>query len=215
MPESAPMTDPAQANSTMDCLYGTICGFLVPFFLAAAGTNVEAARATVLDLINAYNPATATELDLAGRILGFSIVAMDNLRLSMEPGLPVTKVLRYRSNAVSLSRASEQARKILQAIQGKRETTHQTPRPAVAAAPTPPTPVPQRSVAPASPPNLPSPSTEATSVNIEAMKSNARQTLAAFSRNGAQSSTAIMAIPTPAAFAKSAAAAAVAAIRRS
>lgn len=46
----------------------------------------------IRQLINAYNPGSVTELDLAGRIVGFNIVAMDNLRLSMTQGLSDTKI---------------------------------------------------------------------------------------------------------------------------
>jgi hypothetical protein len=197
---------PDQSNPTLDCLYATICGFILPFFLAAAGGNVKAARAAVAELIDAYNPATPTELDLVGRIIGFSIVAMDNLRLSMDDDLSTTKLLRYRSNAVSLSRASEQARVILQAIQAKRETTAQIPRPAVAAAPAPSPPARTSDLPRATALSDRTSTVTATGapVDFEAMKRDARVMMAAFSKQGAQASTAIAAIPDSAAFAKSA-----------
>jgi hypothetical protein len=102
------MNQQQPASPTVQCLRTTICGFLLPFFLSAAGGNLEAARAAILELIDAYNARTLAELDLVGRIVGFSIVAMDNLRLSMTEDMSDTKVLRYRSNAVALSRAAEQ-----------------------------------------------------------------------------------------------------------
>jgi hypothetical protein len=197
-------SQPDQANPTLDCLYATICGFILPFFLASAGGNTKAARAAVAELIDAYNPATPTELDLVGRIIGFSIVAMDNLRLSMDDGLSTTKVLRYRSNAVSLSRASEQARLILQAIQAKRETTAQIPRPAVAAAPAPPPAAETSDLPRAAAPSDRTDTVTGAPIDFEAMKRDARVMIAAFSKQGAQASTAIAAIPDPAAFAKSA-----------
>jgi hypothetical protein len=201
----------------------------LPFFLAAASGNVSAARAAVLELIGAYSPGTSIELDLAGRVIGFSIVAMDNLRLSMEDGLSATRVLRYRSNAVALSRASEQARLILQAIQANRESTAPIPRPAVAVAPTPavgPTPAvaPTPAVTAAPDPQPQAPKAEpprtapANAINanpapmgldlspkgLEAMKRDARIMMAAFLKQGAQASTAIGSIPDPTAFARSA-----------
>jgi hypothetical protein len=124
------MTHPERTGPTIDTLHATICDFLLPFLLTEAGGNVETARAAILQLIDAYNPNGTTELDLVGRLIGFSITSMDNLRLSMGEGLSDTKVLRYRSNAVSLSRAAEQARKVLHAVQGNQETTGQIPRPA-------------------------------------------------------------------------------------
>jgi hypothetical protein len=185
-----------------ECLLETIFGFMVPFFLAAAQGNPDLARATVRQLINAYNPGSPTELDLAGRIVGFSIVAMDNLRLSMTQGLSDTKILRYRGNAVVLSRAAEQSRKILEATRTQPDAAHKIPRPAIAAAPPP---------APAKP----TPQTATTPpMDVEAMKRDARILMQAFSRNGPQASASILAIPDPATLAKAAAAQAVAAIRR-
>jgi hypothetical protein len=121
-----------------DCIFEQILGFMLPFFLAAAGGDAGLAREAVAELVGAYDCATATELELAGRILGFSTVAMDNLRLSMKPEMPDTKILRYRSNAVALSRAGEQCRKILEVMQGKRKPSDKpvaVPRPAIAPAP--------------------------------------------------------------------------------
>jgi hypothetical protein len=110
------MTQPTMETQITECLYGTVVGFMLPFFLTAAGENAEVARATILQLIDAYNATTAPELDLAGRIIGFSIVSMDNLRLSMTPDLSVTRVLQYRCNAVNLCRASINARKLLESL---------------------------------------------------------------------------------------------------
>ena len=205
------MTD--QADPTFKCLLTTICGFMLPFFLVAAGGNADAARAAIIELIDAYNATTSTELDLVGRLLGFSIAAMDNLKLSMNDGLSDTKVLRYRSNAVALGRASEQVRKILQTLQEKRENTRVIPRPAVAPAPPITAPAPKLEPTRAIMAAL-SPPTTIPPMNIEALKGDARLPMAAFSRQAALSSTAMPVIANPASLAKSAAAAAIAAIRR-
>ncbi|WP_428542126.1 hypothetical protein [Rhodopila sp.] len=127
-------------QATTECVMQTILDFLLPFFLAAAGGNPVTARAAIRQLIAAHNAVDATELDLAGRIVGFSIAALDNLRLSMGADLPVTRLLRYRGNAVSLSRASDQARKALAALRANPEQPHKTPRPSVAPAPSNPSP---------------------------------------------------------------------------
>ena len=120
------------------CLFDQILGFMLPFYLAAAGGDAKLARDAILELLDAYNSATATELELAGRIVGFSTVAMDNLRLSMQPDLSDAQILRYRSNAVALSRAAEQCRTILEGMQGKRKPADKpmaVPRPVIAPAP--------------------------------------------------------------------------------
>ncbi|WP_428492394.1 hypothetical protein [Rhodopila sp.] len=128
------------AQATTECVMQTILDFLLPFFLAAAGGNPVTARAAIRQLIAAHNAVDATELDLAGRIVGFSIAALDNLRLSMAADLPVTRLLRYRGNAVSLSRASDQARKALAALRANPDQPHKMPRPSVAPALSPPAP---------------------------------------------------------------------------
>jgi hypothetical protein len=178
-----------------DCIFNTILGFLLPFFLAGAGGNQETAKAAIRELVNAYSAGTPRELDLAGRIVGFAIVAMDNLRLSMTPGLSDTNLLRYRCNAVTLSRSSETARKMLDTLQAGREVKREVPRPSVAAAPPAP-----KLVVPASAPAAAKPVVPASAsvtaklpnggvpdfpMDIETMKRDARIMMAAFSKNGA------------------------------
>jgi hypothetical protein len=113
------MTD--RTATTIDCISEFILDFLLPFFIAGAGGDDELGRAAILELAEAYDAVTAMELEVVGRLLGFSVVAMDNLRLSMKPDMSDTKVLRYRSNAVALSRAGEQCRKVLEVMQRNRK----------------------------------------------------------------------------------------------
>jgi len=122
---------PAAEAVPSDCISQTILDFMLPFFLAAAGGDADLARAAIFELLDAYNAVTTPELDLAGRIIIFSTAAMDDLRLSMsDPQMSDTKKLRYRSNAVALSRSAEQCRKVLEAMQAKRQATNQPPAPA-------------------------------------------------------------------------------------
>jgi hypothetical protein len=203
------MTHTTPEPTTMDLIYQNILGFMLPFFLSSAGGNAELACNTIRALAKAYNVATATELELVGRILGFNTVAMDNLRLSMNPEMSDTKVLRYRSNAVALSRAGEQCRKILEAMQANREPVQPQvtvpapvfpaptiPAPAIAAAPPPavkaqPAQSAPRSAAnkPGAQPASPQASADPSRIgevslfpdDIETMKRQAREMLAAFS----------------------------------
>src|SRR5580698_7394182 len=113
------MNQPGPDVPAIDCVFDTILGFLLPFLLVSAGGNPAVARSAIRTLVDAYGASNATELDLVGRIVGFAIAGLDNLRLSMAPGLSDTKILRYRSNAVTLTRASDQARKMLETAQAK------------------------------------------------------------------------------------------------
>ena len=225
MTQSAPtqtINQPDTDPSAFDCVLGNILGFMLPFFLVSAAGNAGLARAAIKELIDAYQASSPAELDLVGRIIGFSIAAMDNLRLSMAPDLSDTKVLRYRCNAVTLSRSSDQALKILEAVQARQEQSRKIPRPSVAAAPPPPArPRRRRSVA-----RVPSPLTAVSSnagltnggvsefpaIDIETMKRDARIMMAAFSKSDTHSTT-IPAMLDPAASAAAAARAAIAAAR--
>jgi hypothetical protein len=193
------MTHTTPEPTTFDVIYQNILGFMLPFFLSSAGGNADLACNTIRALAKAYNVATATELELVGRILGFSTVAMDNLRLSMNPEMSDTKVLRYRSNAIALSRAGEQCRKILEAMQANREPVQPPvtiPAPAIAAAPPPAVKAQPAQSAPRSAANKPAAQLAAPQAptgpsrigevslfpdDIETMKRQAREMLAAFS----------------------------------
>jgi hypothetical protein len=105
-----------------------------------------------------------------------------------------SKVLRYRSNAVALSRAAEQCRKILEVVQANRQPAQQPiaiPRPAIAAAP------PTVRVAQPLPAKQPfsAPLDDPFPTNIEAMKRDARVMLGSFIQPGNQSSRPMAALP--------------------
>jgi hypothetical protein len=170
----------ATQPETMDRAFEAICVLLMPFFLLGAEDDPEKARGAVADLLNAYDPANVQELDLVARIVGFSAAALDNLRLSITSlTLSDTKVLRYRSTAVSLSRSSEQCRTTLKKIQAERPA-----QPVAASAPT----------------RLQTPLPPMTAARIEKAKNEARDLLAGLARLGAQSGqgmTAIRIAPDP------------------
>nr|WP_294508649.1 hypothetical protein [uncultured Rhodopila sp.] len=201
-----------------DCLFEQILGFMLPFYLAAAGGDAKLARDAILELLDAYNSATATELELAGRIVGFSTVAMENLRLSMQPEMSDAQVLRYRSNAVALSRAAEQCRTILEVMQGKRKPLDKpltVPRPAIAPAPevraekTKPVTSKQPLVAVGGIPMVPA--------DLESMRQDARMMLGAFANGGLSDQAAVPfpGLPDTAAMVTAAVKEAISASRRS
>lgn len=178
----------ATPQMTMDRAFDAICLFLMPFFLIGSADDPEKARGAVADLLLAYNPATPQELDLAARIVGFSAAALDNLRLSMaDPALPDTKVLRYRANAVNLSRSSEQCRAELKNLQADRPQAEAAERQVN------PTPI---KVA------LPKPLPPMAAARIEHAKAEARDMLTGLARLGGacppgQGMTAIRVTPDP------------------
>jgi hypothetical protein len=182
------MTRPATDAETMDRALEAICMLLMPFFTLGAGDDPEKARRAVANLIRAYNPTTSGELDLAARVIGFGAAALDNLCISMSsPDMSDTKVLRYRSAAVSLSRSAEQCRVVLQKMQNQQpeatpapgqraEKPDTTTRPPTHNAPT------HAAQTHAAAPRAPAP--RLTTGQIEKAKSDARTLLAGLAKAG-------------------------------
>ncbi|HBK09153.1 MAG TPA: hypothetical protein DDZ81_25390 [Acetobacteraceae bacterium] len=120
----------------MDHAIEAACTTLMPFALLASNDDPAKARATITAMIQAYNPADTIELGLIGRIVGFSLAAMENLRLSMaDPHMPDAKVLRCRASAASLSRSAEQCRAALNALRAAPKPEQRPPAPPKARAP--------------------------------------------------------------------------------
>ena len=192
------MTASAPDPDTMDRAFDAICMLLMPFFLLGAADDQAKARQAVGDLIRAYNPANTMQLDLVARVVGFSIAALDNLRLSMAgPELSDTKVLRYRSSAVSLSRSAEQCRLVLTKMRTEQPEESPIPRPRAE----------PRASAPAPHTQIAKPSTPLTPISkpsLERAKTEARAMLAGLAKLGTacapgQGMTAIRIAPDPAA----------------
>ena len=119
-----PMSNPSTQNppllTSTECLFDTVFSFMLPIFLVNAGGDVRLARQSIIDLLDAYQAATAAELVLVAQIISFSHAAMDSLVQSMRPGLADHFVLRYRNNATAMNRSAEQSRKALFRMQANR-----------------------------------------------------------------------------------------------
>jgi hypothetical protein len=87
----------------------TILTGLATLFLAGAGGDPAAARHAALHMLGAYRPETEDELRLAA------------LGQAAAPDLPLTRILRLRSGAVSLSRESAKAERRLGQLQKARQ----------------------------------------------------------------------------------------------
>jgi len=81
---------------------------------------METARQAALVMLGAYHPETEDELSLAAQIVSFSFQALEALSQAAAPDLPVTRVLRLRGGAVSLSRESAKAQRRLSQLQKDR-----------------------------------------------------------------------------------------------
>lgn len=71
-------------------------------------------------MLAAYDPETEDKLRLAAKIVGFSFQAIQALGQSATPDMPLNRVFRLRSGAVSLSRTSEKAERRLEQLQKAR-----------------------------------------------------------------------------------------------
>ncbi len=108
------------SSATLRCLFRTAATCLLPFFLAGAGGDAEAATEAILELVSDYVPQTGAELDLVVQIINFGVAVTDNLRQSTRPGLSDNAILKYRAGAIALERAASRCRKALAIMQANR-----------------------------------------------------------------------------------------------
>ena len=88
--------------------------------LEGAGGDMDAARHAAAATLSAYDPQTEAELRLAARIISFSLQAGEALAQAADPEMPLTRVLRLRTGAVSLGREAEKAERRLEKLRDAR-----------------------------------------------------------------------------------------------
>lgn len=98
----------------------TILIRLAGLFLAGAGGDISAARHAASHMLAAYHPGTEDELRVAANIVIFSFQALEALGQAAAPDMPLTRILRLRSGAVSLSREAAKAERRLTELQKAR-----------------------------------------------------------------------------------------------
>jgi hypothetical protein len=99
----------------------TVLTGLAALFLAGAGGDMAAARHAASCMLAAYHPESEAELCLAANIVGFSFHAIEALGQAAAPDIPLTRILRLRSSAVSLSRESAKAERRLAQLRNARQ----------------------------------------------------------------------------------------------
>jgi hypothetical protein len=72
-------------------------------------------------MLAAYNPETEDELRLAANVISFSFHALEALGQATTPDMPITRILRLRGSAVSLSRESHKAERRLEQLRNARQ----------------------------------------------------------------------------------------------
>jgi hypothetical protein len=99
----------------------TVLTRLAPLFLIGARGDTTAARDAAAQMLAAYHPETVDQLRLAAKIVGFSFQALEALSQAATPDMPLTRTLRLRSGAVSLSREAAKAERRLGQLQTARQ----------------------------------------------------------------------------------------------
>jgi hypothetical protein len=105
-----------------EALLRTVLHQIALLLLNGAGGDMEAARQAAAVTLSAYAPRTEVELHLAARIVSFSLQSLEALAQAANPEMPLTRVLRLRTGAVSLSREAEKAERRLEKLRENRAT---------------------------------------------------------------------------------------------
>ncbi|HEX3574708.1 MAG TPA: hypothetical protein VHU42_08925 [Rhodopila sp.] len=108
-----------------------ILTLLAPLFLAATGGDMAAARDAVRSTLANSHARTDAELRLTALVIAFGFGALDALGKAVDPDLSVNQVLRLRTNATALSRASHQNQAVLDRMH-KAEPAEPAPEPELA-----------------------------------------------------------------------------------
>jgi hypothetical protein len=109
------------SNTLPAAILGTVLTRLATLFLTGAGGDTAAARHAASQMLAAYHPETADELRVAANIISFSFQALEALAQAATPDMPLTRTLRLRSGAVSLSREAARAERRLGQLQNARQ----------------------------------------------------------------------------------------------
>ncbi|HET6607088.1 MAG TPA: hypothetical protein VFG62_10490 [Rhodopila sp.] len=109
-----PLTDLPEA------LFQTLLHQIALLLLRGAGGNLEAAHQAAAVTLAAHRPQTEQELRLAARIVAFNLQAGEALAQAATPDMPLTRVIRLRTGAVSLSREAEKAERRLEKLRDAR-----------------------------------------------------------------------------------------------
>ena len=136
LPTSLPKTLPT-------ALMETVLNRLAALFLTGAAGDPNAARLAAAEMLAAYNPRTGVELRLAANIVAFGFQSLEALAQAAAPDMPLTRILRLRGGAVTLSRESAKAERRLAELQQARQDAAATTEPQPTERPPEPEPTPE------------------------------------------------------------------------
>jgi hypothetical protein len=132
------MSFPATFPTTLPAaILETVLIRLAALFLTGAGGDPTAARHAASQMLAAYHPQTPDELRLAANIIIFSFQALEALSQAATPDMSLSRILRLRGSAVSLSRESAKAERRLGQLQKAVQQPDQTQPPEIQLEPAP------------------------------------------------------------------------------
>ena len=122
-PMSHPMPLPTNLPTSLPtALLETILTRIAPLFLIGAAGNLEAARDAAAHMLAAYHPETSDELRCAANIVAFSFQSLEALSQAANSDMSLTRILRLRGSAVTLTRESAKAERRLAELQTARRS---------------------------------------------------------------------------------------------
>lgn len=101
-------------------LLRTIIDQIAVLLMAGADGDVHAARRAAAETLCSYDPQSEMEVRYAARIITFSLQAGEALAQAAHPDMPLTRVLRLRTGAVSLAREAEKTERRLEKLRENR-----------------------------------------------------------------------------------------------
>ncbi|HEY8288887.1 MAG TPA: hypothetical protein VIG49_06435 [Acetobacteraceae bacterium] len=108
----------------------TVVQQIAILLLPGANGDMDAATDAAMQTLMGYHPETEAEFRLAARSIACSLQALEALAQAVNPELPLLRVLRLRSGAVSLNREAEKADRRLEKLRQDRLTgVEPTPEP--------------------------------------------------------------------------------------
>jgi hypothetical protein len=101
-------------------LLNTVVNQIALLLYRGAGGDLKAAQDAAVLILTAHGPTTEAEFRLAARIISFSLQSTEALSQAANPEMPMNRVLRLRSGAVSLAREAQKAERQLAKLQEDR-----------------------------------------------------------------------------------------------
>jgi len=112
-PRSGTDTNAPLPTHPSDILLECVLGFLTPLLMAGCSCDLGHARMAAIETLASYQARTQAELVKIAQIIGFGLIAMDNLRLSMAD-VSLSMRLRLRGGANALNRSAQQNHRALE-----------------------------------------------------------------------------------------------------